>query len=334
MKALIVLIILVCAAAALWYFRDEIRGEKLAFESRDEAGARFKAPNWRESASDANPTEGRLILKHKRNDARIFYLAWQYATEPANGTECGAAAKEFARVLGTMTGSRVSVEPAASGFQPAASGVEIAGQQTRAYTLSFEKKGVGPGELLMWHFAPNKQRWYFAIVDDDADERARIAREFLGSFKPGRSTVEHTAPTEGKLRFDAPLGWGVFEETPMQVLYTSPQEEVLLQLNHGVRTSQTRMTKAYAASLADQLLAPIGGTWQSREIALAQDARLNTVVARVHGVALIEYTEQHYELRLWISPTTKLLYIAALSAENKKAVEKFLGIFDHVSSEE
>jgi hypothetical protein len=326
MKALIVLIIVVCAAVALWYFRDEIRGTKLAFEYRSEAGARFKAPNWRESASDANPTEGRLILKHKRNDARLFYLAWQYATEPANATESEAAAKEFARVLGKMTDTTAHVEPKAGD-------VKVGGEPARAYSLAFDAKSVGPGELFMWHFAPNKQRWYFAIVDDDANERARITREFLDSFTPGRSTVEHAAPTEGKLRFDAPLGWGVFEETPTQVLYTSPQEEVLLQLNHGVRTSQTRMTKAYAASLADRLLAPVGGKWQSREITLAQDARLGTVVAHVHGVALIEYTEQHYELRLWISPTTKLLYLAALSAENPKAVEKFLGIFDHVSSE-
>ena len=67
---------------------------------------------------------------------------------------------------------------------------------------------------------------------------------------------------------------------------------------------------------------------------LVRDARLKTSVVRVRGVALIEYTEQHYEVRLWISPKTRLLYVAALSAEDKKKFEKFTGIFDRITSED
>ncbi len=326
MKLLLVLIVLVCAVVAVWYFREDITGEKLRFGYREEAGARFKAPNWRESVRDGNPTEGRLILKHKKHDDRIFYLAWRFGKTPPDRNERAAAAKAFSRALGTMAGFAVVVGP---------QGEKVEKGECEALMYVLEADGKARvGELYMWYFAPNKQRWFFAIVNDDPEERGRITTEFFDSFTPGRSTVQYDTTTEGKLAFDAPLGWSVFDENPAQVLYVSPQEEVLVQLNHGMRTSRRQMTKQYAAALTGQMIEAAGGTWKSREYALGRDARLNTVVARVRGVALIEYTEQHYEVRLWISPKRGLLYVAALSAEDKKKFEKFTGIFDRITSED
>lgn len=326
MKLLLLLIVLVCAVVAVWYFRDDITGEKLRFGYREEAGARFKAPKWRESVRDGNPTEGRLILKHEKHDDRIFYLAWRFGKTPPDLNERTAATKAFSRALGKMAGFAVSVGPRGEK-------VEMGERQAVMYVLKADGK-ARVGELCMWYFAPNKQRWFFAILDDDLDERGRITTEFFDSFTPGRSTIQYDTTTEGKLAFDAPLGWSVFDENPRQVLYVSPQEEVLVQLHHGTRTSRARMTKQYAAALTGQMIEAAGGTWKSREYAIGRDARLKTAVARVRGVALIEYTEQHYEVRLWISPETRLLYVAALSAEDKKKFEKFTAIFDRITSED
>lgn len=325
MKLLVILIVLVCAAVALWYFRDEITGAKLRFGEREEAGARFEAPNWRESAHDADPADGRLILKHKRNDNRIFYLAWQYGEAPTPDERL-AAAKEYARALGKMTASRASVKPETSL-------AKIGGREARVFALTFEKVGIGPGRFYVWHVPAIKQRWFFAIVDDDLDERERIVQQFFGSFRADRSTMDSVSATKGKLVFDAPAGWRVLNESPLQVLYVSPGRDVLLQLNHGARTSQPNMTKEYAAVLTDHMIEAVGATWRSREVRIETDWDLG-LVAHVRGVALIEGDEHFYEIRLWISPKTNLLYITALSAPDQQTLDKHLAVFSRITCEE
>jgi len=324
MKLLVVLIVLVCLVLVLWYFRDEISGEKLRFGYREEAGARVKLPKWPESARDGNPTQGHLVLKHKKHDTRIVYLSWQYAKAPANRTERVAAAKEFARVLREMTGANVSVKPIEAT-------VKIGEQPARVYALECDKKDVGPGELYLWYFAPNKQRFFLIILDDDAFEKKAITHEFLETFEAGRSTVEHAVANRGKLAFDEPFGWRVFGKDPGQVCYVSPQEEVLLQINHGTRTNHARITKQYAAALTDSMLEAIGGSWISRDYAVIKDTRLGVGVVRVRGIAQIEHADHAYEVRLWISPATKLLYTVALSAEDTRTLDKFTTVFDKIA---
>jgi hypothetical protein len=324
MKALVILIILVCTAVALWYFRDDITGMRLRFVEREEAGARFKAPNWRASSHDKNPADGHLILKHKRKDKRIFYLAWQSAEEPPTSSERAAAAKEFARVLGEMTRATATVKPL---DVP----IVIGDEKARQYSFTFTGTDVGPGELCMWYVAKTRQRWYFVIVDDDLDEHERIAREFLDSFKPGSAPVEAVAATGGKLAFDAPAGWRILDETPTQIAYVSPNEDALLELHHGTRTSRSQMTKEYADTLAARMIEAAGATWEHIETRLAKDARLDAVVATVRGTARMHGEQRHYLIRLWISSRDQRLYVAALSAVNARSLDEFRAVLDRIS---
>ena len=327
MKLLLVLILLVVVGVTLWYFREEISGEKVRFGARKEAGTWFRAPKWREASRDGNPTEGHLILKHKKHETRIFYLGWQYAKTPANANERTAAVKEFARVFREMTGSGVEIKPRTANL-------EVDGQPALVYAMTFEDTTVGSGELTLWYFPPNAQRFYLILVNDDPFELKELRRAFFDSFRAGRRTVEHAATTEGRLAFEKPLGWHKLTEEPGEVDYVSPQEKVLLQLLHGTRTNRTRMTNEYAASLTARMIEAVGGTWESRQYAIAKDRRLNTAVVRMRGVAKIEHTKHYYEIRLWISPTTKLLYTAAMSAEDAHTLDKFLSVFDAISSED
>ena len=77
-----------------------------------------------------------------------------------------------------------------------------------------------------------------------------------------------------------------------------------------------------------------GSKWKSRDIRLARDARLKATVARIRGIALVEGTEHSYEVRLWICPKTKLLYIAALSAMDKFTLDRFSDVFDRIGKNE
>jgi len=327
MKLLIVLIVLVCAAVALWYFRDEITGAKLRFEAREEAGARFEAPNWRESMHEANPADGWLVLKHKRDDNRIFYLAWQYGDAPPTGDERLAAAKEFARVLGRMTQSGVTV-------QSEALPVKVGAQEAHVFPFTFKEDGVGPATFYTWYCPSSKQRWLFAVVDDDPGERKRIAQELLGSFRAGRGTIDYASTAKGKLVLDMPPGWRVLSESPREALYVSPGQEVLLQLNLGTRTSQPEITEAYAEGLADRMIEAAGAAWQSREVRLERNWDLGLVIGRVRGVVIAEGDEHFYELRLWISPKTNLLYVAAMEAADQQTLDKHLPVFSRIVCEE
>ena len=330
MKALVILILLVCAVVAVWYFRDDITGMRLRFVERESGGARFRAPNWRVSTDDTSGAESHLILKHKRLDKRIFALTGQYADERLTPVEREALLLVNVAAVNEMVGAQGK----ATWSDEA---VTIAGQNARRATITFDdpgiSPGVGPGVFVVWDDPTKKWRWAFVLVDDDEKERDRILREFVASFTRAPARTPTATASAKQLVFDAPAGWKRVEQTPARTTYVSPDEDAQLELHAATRTSRSTMTKDYAQSQAATMIEAAGATWQPRSIDLERDARLNTTVAVVRGTARMGSDQRAYEIRLWIAPNTPYLYVAALSALDEKTLDACVSVFERVRTQ-